>query len=128
MVINKWQNTFEGLYNSQNINYDKTFYDAALADITRYENDPILSIGDNDVINGDISRDETVAIIRKLERKKAVGVDFIPNEVIKCPGINFVFYKLFSVIFQTSNVPSTWLKAIVKRVLSQYQRDRVKIH
>ena len=116
VVINKWQNTFEGLYNPQNINYDKTFYDAALADIARYENDPILSIGDNDVINGDISYDETVAIIRKLKRKKAVGVDFIPNEVIKCPGINFVFYKLFSVIFQTGNVPSTWLKAIVKPI------------
>ena len=43
-VINKWQNTFEGLYNPQNINYDKTFYDAALADIARYENDPILSM------------------------------------------------------------------------------------
>ena len=69
-------NTFEGLYNPQNINYDKTFYDAALVDIARYDNDPILCIGDNDVINGDISYDETVAIIRKINEKKGCGRGF----------------------------------------------------
>ena len=47
---------------------------------------------ENDIINSVITFHETVKVIRRLKLKKAVGVDVIPNEVIKSPtpGSNHV--------------------------------------
>ena len=45
-----------------------------------------------------------------------MGVDFIPNEVIKSPGIYYIVYKLFAAVFDKGMVPSTWLRAIVNPI------------
>ena len=45
-----------------------------------------------------------------------MGVDFIPNEVTKSPGIYYIVYKLFAAVFDKGMVPSTWLRAIVNPI------------
>ena len=46
------------------------------------------------LINSDITLDETIKIIRKCKCNKAVGIDFIPNEVLKHPGIHFIIAQI----------------------------------
>ena len=60
----------------------------------------------NAIINWDIIFGETVKVIKKLKSKKAVGVDYIPNEIIKQPGLHYALFKLFVSIFDKGIVPS----------------------
>ena len=111
--------THLNLYNPSNINNYQTFYDTAMTEKARLESTFISEEHyDNrsGVINADITLNETVKILQKLKCNKAVGIDLIPNEVLKRPGIHFVLYKLFSFIFDAGIVPSTWLKAVVNPI------------
>ena len=118
-ILTEWKNSFESLYNPSNINNDQTFYDTAMNEKARLES-TFISAEHYDnrtgVINSDITLNETVKILQKLKCNKAVGIDFIPNEVLKGPGIHFVLYKLFAFIFDAGIVPSTWLKAVVNPI------------
>ena len=98
-LLEEWRNTFDKLYNPKVGSHDKLFYDNALKYLSEYDNNtPPDNNLDND-INSVITFDKTVKVIRKLKLKKAVGVDFIPNEVIKSPGIYYIVYKLFAAVF-----------------------------
>ena len=56
------------------------------------------------MINSDITLNEAVQNLRKLKCNKAIGIDFISNEVLKRSGIHFVLHKLFSFIFDSGIV------------------------
>ena len=108
VILEEWRNTFDKLYNPKVGSHDKPFYENALKYLSEYDtNTPPDNNLENDIINSVFTFDETVKAIRKLKLKKAVGVDFIPNEVIKSPGIYFIVYKLFAAVFDKGMVPST---------------------
>ena len=58
-----------------------------------------------------------------MKNNKSPGIDCIPNEVLKRPGIYFVLYKLFKAIFESSVVPSIWLCAIIKPIPKGCDKD-----
>ena len=47
---------------------------------------------------------------------ETTGIDFIPNEVLKCNGIFHFMYKLFHYIFENCIVPSIWLRTIINPI------------
>ena len=44
--------------------------------------------------------------------KKAVGIDFIPNEVLKCYDVMLALYTLFNVYFEKGMIPSVVVSPI----------------
>ena len=52
----------------------------------------------------------------KSESEKAVGIDFIPNEVLKNATVATVLTKYFNLVFSTGCLPTSWLRSIVKPI------------
>ena len=121
VVLEEWRNTFENLYYPTLNHYDKDFYETAMTYIDQYETN--APVENNAIINGNITFGETVKIITKLKSKKAVGVDYIPNEIIKQPGLHYALFKLFVSIFDKGIVPSIWLKAIINPIPKGSSKD-----
>ena len=67
----------------------------------------------NAMINTDITIDEVEAAVTKLKNGKAIGVDCIPNEVVKKQSVLIWWYRLFQVCFENGLVPSIWRNAII---------------
>ena len=76
----------------QNVNCDDNFLNEAIAEKSDLETNILNSnLEHNIMLNGIISVDEVEKVVIKLKKKKAVGVDCIPNEVLKSPGIYCYF-------------------------------------
>lgn len=79
-VCNKWQQDFSTLYNvPEDLDFDEEFYQNIVNEVTRIEENLTET---NDFVNRSMSFDEIEKAVKKLKLKKAVGVDFIPNEVL----------------------------------------------
>ena len=67
--------------------------------------------------------DELENVIAKLKTKKSVGWDKIPNEVIKNKSITSLLFKFFQKCFDSSLVPSVWLKSIITPIPKNAHKD-----
>ncbi len=54
--------------------------------------------------------------IDKLKTGKAMGLDSIPNEVIKCPSLLNALHLLFNLCFDNGISPSLWSKSIISPI------------
>ena len=88
-----------------------------------YEESDNLLNGDGDVLNRDISFEEVRRVVSNLKYKKAVGVDMIPNEILKDNCVILALQCLFQKCFQFGHIPSIWLKAIVFPVPKSATKD-----
>ncbi len=70
-----------------------------------------------------ISYDETEKITNNLKAKKAIGIDKIPNEILKINDVKYVMHKMFNAFFNTSMLPSIWLKALIVPVPKSSTKD-----
>ena len=123
VIVEEWRTAFEGLYNGPNIEHDRILYANAMSYLEIQSSDRPSGECEHVTINGNITYNETITVIRRLKSKTSTGVDFIPNEIIKCPGIHFALYKLFSVIFETGLMPTTWLRAIISPIPKGSAKD-----
>jgi hypothetical protein len=70
----------------------------------------------NEYLNANITYDEVNMIVKRLKNCKAVGIDKIPNEVLKNDSIIIILCQLLNLCFKTSLVPSCWLSAIINPI------------
>ena len=75
-------------------------------------------------LNQDISLHAIKYAISKLKEKKAVGIDLVPNEVLKCKSVYLVFYRLFCLCFNFGKTPTIWQNAVIKPI----PKGPIKIH
>ncbi len=100
-VLDNWQNNFSQLYNIHNeaILLDNTYKDL----LTNNENLESDMSGpeykENIYINEDILYSEVSQVIDRLWCNKAVGIDQIPNEILKYDDIKKVLVKILIVVF-----------------------------
>ncbi len=100
-VLDNWQNNFSQLYNIHNeaILLDNTYKDL----LTNNENLESDMSGpeykENIYINEDILYSEVSQVIDRLWCNKAVGIDQIPNEILKYDDIKKVLVKFLIVVF-----------------------------
>jgi exonuclease III len=125
-VMNKWEQDFSSLYNTtnQNINFDDNF----LKDIINEKNNLERNIMNDDylgnaLLNRNISLDEIEKVVNRLKTKKATGVDYIPNEVLKSTSVSLLLYNLFTACFKTGIIPSVWSKALIKPIPKCSSKD-----
>ena len=113
-VMNKWKQDFESLYNHIDQNeFDDDLYDNILNDKQVYEDNPTET---NDMVNSEISYDEVEKLVKKAKNNKALGIDFIPNEVMKHQSVMLALWQMFRSYSATGLTPSIWLKAIINPI------------
>ena len=83
--MKKWKDGFEKLYSKPNHDdYDHYFYENVLKQKYILEQSPYFDFNIlDDPLNKPVMYDEVEKVIKKLQKKKSVGWDNIPNEIIK---------------------------------------------
>ena len=127
-VLNTWKKDFHSLYNSNN--EGKSTLESNV--LNRMLNDSIylkeLTMNDplyepDNYLNADITLQEVKFVIKKAKLRKAVGVDNIPNEVLKNESATRILKELFQLIFNVGKVPKEWTKAIIKPIPKSGEDD-----
>ena len=67
--------------------------------------------------------DEVEKVLNKLKSNKLAGWDNIPYEVIKNKSIYLLLVKYFQKCFDSSFVPSIWLKSVVSPIPKSGTKD-----
>ena len=78
---------------------------------------------ENDEINGEITQDELLMAISKLKLNKSVGIDGIPNEVLKMGGIFEILLKFMNMCLKQNLIPSLWTQSIIKPIPKGSNKD-----
>ena len=94
VVLNRWKDDFNSLYSppEEGLHYDEEFYNHVMRMRHEYE---INDTETNDMVNSDTSYDEIGKIVCKAKNKKAMGIAFIPNEVLKHKTVIIALWKPF---------------------------------
>ena len=113
-VLKTWENDFSSLYNQFDVTgFDDVFLANAKMIVRSNEQDMQKSSHkSNSMLNREIDYDEVLKCARKLKVQKAVGIDSIPNELLKQSGVHILLYKLFD-LFKCGIMPTMWLKGII---------------
>ena len=103
VVINdgeQWENYYKNLLTERNKNYNKL-------------NDEELPY--NIDLNKEITLDEVKKILKKLKKKKAVGLDRLSNEIIKNTPIYFIeiILQVFNKCLKTGDIPKIWCFGLI---------------
>ena len=91
-------------------------------DITVYKNiinqmEKDTQTNNDHALNEPIRMEELQKTIKLLQKGKAVGVDNIPNEIIKMPSLQPILHKLFETCFNSSISPEMRHKNIKHPIL-----------
>ena len=124
VVLQTWKADFASLYNkpvSMQMNESYQNFLQLKAELERnMEREGYMP---NPFINRDISEYELDRIVAKLKNKKAMGIDGIPNEIIKCSGVKRLLILYFNICFNMGMIPSLWLKAIIVPIPKSATKD-----
>ena len=71
-TLNQWDSEYQNLLVNMNVSH---------------------SVDSNDILNGNITLEEVNMAIKAAKNGKAVGIDNIPNEILKCKAIYIVLQK-----------------------------------
>lgn len=74
-------------------------------------------------LNRNITIDEVRRAVNRAKVRKAVGIDMIPNEVLKNEQVIGILQKLYQLCLDTSILPECWKKAIIKPIPKSRDND-----
>ena len=77
----------------------------------------------NAYLNADLTFDEVNSFLSKLKTNKSVGLDFIPNEVLKAGTLTELLVSFFNMCFTYNKIPSVWLKAVIIPIPKSSSKD-----
>ncbi len=83
--------------------------------------DPLYNANTN--LNKPISLEEIKKVVSKAKNGKAVGMDNIPNEILKCQPITGALHALFQLCFDSDRVPTIWTKSIISPIPKNRTND-----
>ena len=126
-VLNKWRTDFETLYNipeDEHANFDGDFYDNILSNVSDIKEWELINQNANDVdYNQPFVSAELDKVCERIKTGKAVGPDFIPNEVLKQDGLRTLLLNFINMCFMNNVLPSTWRKAIISPIPKSSTKD-----
>ena len=126
MVLELWNRDFSSLYNRPDdsiLDFDLEFLDFVKNDKMNIEATMTENVSDGTWLNRNIEFSEVLNVVSKLKAKKAVGLDSVPNEVLKNHGVIRILCALFNQCSGFSKVPSMWVKAIISPIPKSSQKD-----
>ena len=62
-------------------------------------------------------------VISQLKDNKSVGIDLLPNEILKNSNILETLHKLLSICFEHSITPTIWQKSIISPIPKGDNKD-----
>ena len=68
--------------------------------------------------------EEIKAAIKKLKSNKAVGIDELPAEVLRCDNLLNALHTLFNKCFVTGIIPTAWKQGIINHIPKSTTSDR----
>ena len=116
-VKHKWEQAFKSLFNPiNNVTSDNS--EEFLTHVKRHKYSLELEMDQPGYeqctfLNDSFSFDKIYKSICKLSSEKAVGIDFIPNEVLKNATVATVLTQYFNLVFSTGCLPTSWLRSII---------------
>ena len=113
-VMQVWKTAFEKLLNR---NVDNT----SSPDAAQKQNCNVQP----SYFGAGIEISEVKAAIKALKNNKAVGIDELPAEVLKCDNIFVALCALFNKCFITSIIPSAWKQGIINPIPKSSTSDRM---
>ncbi len=123
-ILNHWKSEYNKLYNNISGDYDDMFRENILNMKDHKERsmqDPLYNANIN--LNRPISLDEVKKVVSKAKNGKAVGMDNIPNEILKCQPIIGALHALFQLCFDSGKVPTIWTKSIISPIPKNRTND-----
>lgn len=130
-LMTKWRNDFEKLFSEQSGDFDEDFLSNVEDMHNEWEREHNHAGGDQfdmvdaDTLNVPITIDEIRTAITKCKNGKAVGIDNVPNEIIKLPQLHYLIHRLCDMCFEKNLVPTVWLKSIIHPILKKGRDARV---
>ena len=124
-VLNTWKESFASLYNQSNYRLDEDFDRNLKTNIYLSEQvmqDPLYT--PSDTLNKDITLNEVKLVTKSAKFKKAVGIDMIPNEVLKNPNLLNLMHNLFQLCFDSGKIPQPWTQAIIHPIPKSKENDQ----
>ena len=114
VVLRKWCDDYEHLFNFQSApgDFDDDFYNSCKEQLPLLE-EQCASIA-TDGLNSVIGLSEVEAALRHAKLRKAIGIDNLPNEILKNANTVNLLHALFDAIFNTGVTPTIWKTAILK--------------
>jgi hypothetical protein len=118
IVLNKWQEEYQKMFTlePQENDFEEEFY-RELGDIDGHEFTTLPGL------NHDITEDEDRQVIRKAKSNTSVGVDNLPNEILKNQCTIDVLVILFQKVFTMGLVPSVWNVGVSKLIPKSSMTD-----
>ena len=135
VVLAKWKKDFQGLYQRSIVAGDDDDDAAFIAAVEHQtavwqaEYDAVTAGNDIDDIDdthraslqldAPITHQETVNALKQCKNGKAVGVDNLPNEILKVPALQKMLHELYRACYETNKIPSIWYKALIHPILKR---------
>ena len=117
-VLNRWKTDFSNLLNPVSEVSDANRPFNALGN-----NQNPLILNDTE-LNGTITHDELIKILKTAGNNKAPGHDTIQTEVLKNETSKIFLLRLFNVCFQTGKAPTQWSKCILNTIPKSTTSDK----
>ncbi len=117
VVLNRWCNDFKTLYvdNETDVMYDQEHLDDIKQQLETGNVHSDRNVDGNE-LNGCITLKEVEQAVGRAKRRKAVGIDELPAEVLKSKSCVLVLHKIVSHAFELGIVPDQWKKAIISPI------------
>jgi hypothetical protein len=135
-VLNRWKKDYQEVYdNVGNGNFDNEHLNriAELLNNMESEYDNLINgtdginesnvSWDSDFLNRAITYKEVEAAVIRAKKRKALGVDEIPSELLKNDSAIYMLYKIYSNCFENSTIPSQWNQGIIHPLFKSGSTD-----
>ena len=119
VILAKWKSDFENLYQFESKDFNDVFKDEKLSELNKVWDAPELTLD----INAPIMYEEVKCAVESTKVRKAVGLDNIPNELLKNENVMKLLHSLFYTCFKTGLIPSTWKTALIHPIPKSSKRE-----
>ncbi|VDI09669.1 Hypothetical predicted protein [Mytilus galloprovincialis] len=126
-ILQRWKEEYSKLFSSDNTKVDSEFVEQMQnlnsQPESEYENLPVNQTfvynTSTSELNEPISLDETKRALMSLKNGKAVGINNLPNEILKSDVLSKTLHELFNVCFSYESVPGPWCRSIICPLLKK---------
>ena len=102
-VLEVWRDAYEKLYQAPEGDFDDIFQQWKIAEGSMMEKE-MLSDGE---LNKPITLFEVKKAVKNSKSKKAVGIDYVSNELLKHPEVEKLLVELFNCCMEKRLIPDT---------------------
>ena len=123
-VLNKWKNDYSALFNDNNDVYDDQFKTEVLNTKLHLERgmlDPLYT--PNIALNQPLEINEVRKAVGLAKNGKAMGMDHVPNEVLKNDTVIKVLHAFFQLCFDSGKVPVLWTQCVINPIPKNRTND-----